>query len=315
MTLGDYALGRFGIEVHHSHLESTRPEAVAEAAHPYYELIYTEGLVSAMLIGTSIRRAAPGEVLVIPAGVRHAHGDSTRGATWSLRFELDMVDGSVRHLFSTCALAAAARRRHLVPEPERPRWRQRFSYLLNELRRDDADEGVVRGLLRSLLQDAARLGENGTDARPAAQHTVLSAVFRYIDENFTRPIGLEDVARAVTLSPSYLTDMVRRHTGRPVHRWITDRRLRAARVLLAETDATVAEIAAKSGFNDTRNFCRRFRSATGRPPRDWRAAVRESTRVRAADELLWGEVVVDRAIEDHGNIRTLAERPGGASRS
>ncbi|TAM74497.1 helix-turn-helix domain-containing protein [bacterium] len=264
-----------------------------------------------MLIGSTIHRAAPGEVLLIPPGLRHAHGDPAKSATWSLRFELGVVDGGVRRLVTAYATPSEQGRRRVVPEPERIRWRQRFSYLLNELRRNDVDEGVVRTLLRSLLQDVARLCDPaGAAAPPGGGHAVLSAVFRYIDENFARPIGLEDVARAVTLSPAYLTDLVRRHTGRPVHRWITDRRLRAARVLLAETDASIATIATQSGFNDARNFCRRFRYATGRPPRDWRAAIRQSAKVRAADDLLWGEIVVDRAIEDHGSIRALVERLG-----
>ncbi|TAM88474.1 helix-turn-helix domain-containing protein [bacterium] len=242
--------------------------------------------------------------------MRHAHGDPANGAAWSLRFEIGVVDGSVRRLVAACALPAEQQRRRVVPEPERLRWRQRFSYLLNELHSDQVDEGLVRGLLRSLLRDLARLSDPAGAPTPGGGHAVLSAVFRYIDENFAQPIGLEDVARAAALSPAYLTDLVRRHTGRPVHRWITDRRLRAARVLLAETDASISTIAIQSGFNDARNFCRRFRYATGRAPRDWRAAIRQSAKVRAADDLLWGEIVVDRAIEDHGSIRALVERLG-----
>lgn len=310
MRTDDYTLGRFGVEVSHSDLETIREGPDPDGVHAYYELIYAETAARAMLIGSSIHRTAPGEVLLIPPGMRHAHGDPATGAAWSLRFELGVVDGSVRHLIAACALPSEQRHRRVVPEPERIRWRQRFSYLLNELQRNDVDEGLVRGLLRSLLQDVARLGDQAGAAPPGGRHAVLSAVFRYIDENFAKPIGLEEVARAVALSPAYLTDLVRRHTGRPVHRWITDRRLRAARVLLAETDASISTIAIQSGFNDARNFCRRFRYAAGRAPRDWRAAIRQSAKVRAADDLLWGEIVVDRAIEDHGSIRTLAERLG-----
>jgi AraC-like DNA-binding protein len=43
-----------------------------------------------------------------------------------------------------------------------------------------------------------------------------------------------------------------------------------ARALLADTDLTVAEVAARVGMADPGYFSRQFRRSHGRSPREWR---------------------------------------------
>jgi AraC-like DNA-binding protein len=61
-----------------------------------------------------------------------------------------------------------------------------------------------------------------------------------------------------------------------VQQWITERRMREARRLLADTDLTVAEIARRVGYRDAGYFVRRFRTAHGVPPVAWRRAGRRT---------------------------------------
>lgn len=79
---------------------------------------------------------------------------------------------------------------------------------------------------------------------------------------------------AVGLTPGHLTTVVGRRTGRTVQQWITERRLREARRLLADTDLTVAEVARRVGYRDGGYFVRRFRTAHGVTPAAWRRAGR-----------------------------------------
>jgi AraC-like DNA-binding protein len=59
-----------------------------------------------------------------------------------------------------------------------------------------------------------------------------------------------------------------------VQQWITERRMREARRLLADTDLTVAEIALRVGYSEAGYFVRRFRLGHGVPPATWRRAGR-----------------------------------------
>src|SRR5438128_399902 len=77
-----------------------------------------------------------------------------------------------------------------------------------------------------------------------------AAVFARIEARFHGNISLRDVAAAAGLTPGHLTTVVGRRTGRTVQQWITERRMREARRLLAHTDLTVAEIGTRVGYRD-----------------------------------------------------------------
>jgi YesN/AraC family two-component response regulator len=101
-------------------------------------------------------------------------------------------------------------------------------------------------------------------------HPQLSEVFRFIEDNYHRPITLSDVAVAVGYSSAYLTNLVRRQTGQTVQNWIIERRMSAARSLLLETDRKVEEIATKVGYHCAVHFFRQFRQHHGTTPQAWR---------------------------------------------
>ncbi|MBW4508052.1 MAG: AraC family transcriptional regulator [Scytonematopsis contorta HA4267-MV1] len=64
----------------------------------------------------------------------------------------------------------------------------------------------------------------------------LPEVFEFIELNYHKNIKLKEVARAVGYSSAYLTDLVRKLTGKTVNNWIIERRLVAASTLLLETN-------------------------------------------------------------------------------
>jgi AraC-like DNA-binding protein len=78
----------------------------------------------------------------------------------------------------------------------------------------------------------------------------------------------------VSLSPSHLTTVVRRKTGRTVGEWIAERRMVEARRLLVETDLAVEEVGRRVGYGDPGYFVRSFRRAHGMTPLGWRRAGR-----------------------------------------
>lgn len=100
----------------------------------------------------------------------------------------------------------------------------------------------------------------------------LRVVFDFIEANYHEPIRLCDVAQAAGYSPAYLTDLVRRQTGQPVHRWVVERRITAAHTLLLETNQTVGQIANAVGYQDAAHFIRQFRQYNGITPQAWRKA-------------------------------------------
>lgn len=117
-------------------------------------------------------------------------------------------------------------------------------------------------------------------ALPAASKSIfpsvsqLSEVFDFIEANYHQPIGLCEVAQAVGYAPAYLTDLVRRRTGKTVNRWIVKRRMAAVHALLLETDHSVDWIAEAVGYQNAGHFFRQFRQYHGTTPQAWRNAQR-----------------------------------------
>lgn len=95
-------------------------------------------------------------------------------------------------------------------------------------------------------------------------------ILHYIDANFDRPLTPRDVAAALHYSTCHLSHVARRELGCTVRDLIFERRMAAARRLLAETHLPVSRIAARVGFADVAHFSRRFSHETGCAPTHWR---------------------------------------------
>ncbi|MEH2084227.1 MAG: response regulator [Nostoc sp.] len=100
----------------------------------------------------------------------------------------------------------------------------------------------------------------------------LKEVFDFIEANYYQSITLSNVAQAVGYSAAYLTDLVRRQTGKPVNHWIVERRMAAVRALLLETNQSANQIAEAVGYQNEGHFFRQFRQYHGTTPQVWRKA-------------------------------------------
>jgi AraC family transcriptional regulator len=83
---------------------------------------------------------------------------------------------------------------------------------------------------------------------------------------FTEHLTLEELGRAVNVSPFHLARSFRRHTGYTLHEYRTHLRLRAAFERLAAGDEDVAVIARAVGFSSHSHLTASFRRTFGVPP-------------------------------------------------
>ncbi|MDX2096626.1 MAG: DNA-binding response regulator [Leptolyngbyaceae cyanobacterium bins.59] len=99
---------------------------------------------------------------------------------------------------------------------------------------------------------------------------LLTQLFEVLETHFHQPIGLPELAQAVGYTPAYLTDLVRRQTGKTLHTWLVERRMQEARHLLRDTDQPVEQIALAVGYEDPSYFSRQFRHYNAMTPKAWR---------------------------------------------
>ena len=258
-------------------------------AHDFLVLLHVERGDGSVRIDGRDHALATGDTFVVAPGavVAPQHGHSGDARIWAVFFPADAVDPSaVASLVSwrthplLSPFVGGARggvQRLRVPPEERAVWLGHLGDLDAELR--DRREGyadAARAHLALLLVRLARLHP----AVPAdlGVEPLLAAVLELVEARYHEPISLRDVADAVGLTTGHLTTVVGRRTGRTVQQWITERRMREARRLLADTDLTVAEIAPRVGYRDAGYFVRRFRTGHGVSPAAWRRAGRRGPR-------------------------------------
>lgn len=298
-----------GVHLRYSPFDAGSEIPVPSVRHPHHELIYVERGDGQQHIGPELIHAQDGDAFMVGAGSFHRHADPSRMTTWSLCFRPQAVDGSIRQRVVSVLAADAVSIK--VPEHERSRWEVRFRYLLDELNahRGD-DDGIVRSALKSVLLDVARLMRTKLTTDGCGRGRLLETVFRYIDEHYRDAISLRDVAAATHFSPAYLTDLVRRETGRPIHQWIGERRISAACLFLVETDLPIAAIAEAVGFRDPTYFGRHFSKVKGQTPRSYREARRLRGLPHSENGRTWDWGGTHAGLLDYVKLRTLAETLG-----
>lgn len=98
----------------------------------------------------------------------------------------------------------------------------------------------------------------------------LSRAKEVIAENLSGRISMTHVAYECGMSPSHFSRAFKRAIGMPPHRWLLQRRVQVAKVLLLQVHMSVADVAVASGFSDQSHLVRVFRRAEGVSPQAWR---------------------------------------------
>ncbi len=87
----------------------------------------------------------------------------------------------------------------------------------------------------------------------------VAAAIKYIREHATEGIRVSDVIARAEQSPSTLERRVKKLLGRTIKAEITRVRLARAKLLLSETEFSVAKVAERTGFAEPKYFCEVFR--------------------------------------------------------
>lgn len=164
-------------------------------------------------------------------------------------------------LLSRAAIAAGAEMARVLALNE--------EYVHELLRLQAAPE--MYHLLRRAMMDFT------VGASPLPRHGTRRWVAKaeaFVKEHYHREdLCLESVAQAVYLSPAYLSHVFRRELGMTLTQYIMQLRVEAAKALLAGTDLTLTEIAARVGYTDTSYFCKLFKRCEQISPGTFRRQV------------------------------------------
>jgi AraC family transcriptional regulator, regulatory protein of adaptative response / methylphosphotriester-DNA alkyltransferase methyltransferase len=137
------------------------------------------------------------------------------------------------------------------------------------------DEWGGRALGRpTVRQPSSDAGSNSGGTRPAtreARREIFAEAVEILEQEATRPISLDEVARRVATSPRQLQRVFSDFAGLGFRAYLRRLRMTEAAGLLASTALPVKEIARRAGYGDPSQFSKAFKRTYGVSPSQFRA--------------------------------------------
>ncbi|MBI3831733.1 MAG: helix-turn-helix transcriptional regulator [Planctomycetes bacterium] len=144
-------------------------------------------------------------------------------------------------------------------------------------RREPGYAGVIESLTSKLVLDTARAsieaalpGEAVTPRIQDPAKAMVDQATRYMRDNLTRNLSIQDIAAQVNLSERHFTRLYTKYAKRSPIEALTAMRMESAAQLLLDRSLPIKEIAERAGYPDVRYFTTVFRKHSGLPPAQFR---------------------------------------------
>jgi AraC-like DNA-binding protein len=106
------------------------------------------------------------------------------------------------------------------------------------------------------------------------ENEIMIRVKTYIENNLSSELNSDSVSAASGLSLSLLNKLFKKYTGKGVGGFVRQRRIRAACLMIRESDNNFTQIAERLGFNSIHYFSRTFKQLMGMTPSQYANSVK-----------------------------------------
>ena len=118
-------------------------------------------------------------------------------------------------------------------------------------------------LLKDILIQTARLAnteQKGINRQKADE------ILQYVHQHYERPLTNKEIAEAFCYHENYISSLILKYTGLPLHQYVLNYKMHMAIVLLQSTNLSIGEVAEKVGMPDIKHFSKCFKKLLGHPP-------------------------------------------------
>lgn len=224
-------------------------------AHNYVMAFSADGFVTYETEGQYITAGRNGVCLFPPGNLRSGAAD--RLHPWhfiSVNFDLTFLKGNKsefhRKMLHTANVSGDVRN---------------LFFLLSKIW--ERKEALYRLKSRTIVQEILTHLLQTEMENSVPRHKQLDAAKKYIQDNFTNDISLEDLARGAGFSLSHFRKLFTEYYGRSPKQYILYLRLNKARDLLSANESNVSETARLCGFHNVFYFSDLFKKTFGVPPK------------------------------------------------
>ena len=139
---------------------------------------------------------------------------------------------------------------------------------------DGVQQAYLDDLMHLLMFQLLRCYSDAASVAVLSQHALsphrLRCAIDFIESHLDQPVGVSEIAASVGMSAFHFSRAFRMSTGSPPYAYLLDRRIAAAKRLLAKPGRSIADIARACGFTSPSQFSRMFRLSVGANPTSYR---------------------------------------------
>lgn len=245
-------------------------------SHNFYEFLFCHNAGGVeYLVGANRYRLQKGDVIMIPPGISHRPllpdhlaEPYRRDVLWisqEMMEQMEIVIPEQEQIRSQeyRLLRTAGTRWEFLGELFRHGVRE------NETREPGWEEIVLGNTIQILVYLRRAIQDRSAAPLKAEKPELLNQVLAYVEEHLSEKITLAEIARVFWVSQSTVTQTFRNKLGVSFYRCVTQRRLIAAKNLIAE-GLPLETVGQKVGFSDYSSFYRAFKQEFGISPRQFR---------------------------------------------
>lgn len=246
-------------------------------SHSYAELIYccgTSGIE--YLLGTDRYRLQTGDIIFVPPGVSHRPLFPERMETPYIRDVIWISPEFMQMVRPFFEEEDVDPRRNFTPlRTVGTPWGflgELFEQgVREEQERKPGWEGAVIGNTMMLLTHLNRAYKQRNAGQIRAEKPeLLDRITAFVEKNYAEHITIDALGKRFYVSGSTISHLFKQKMGISVYRYITQRRLIAAKTLI-EQGGQLEHVAMLAGFSDYSSFYRAFKQEYGISPRQYRA--------------------------------------------
>lgn len=142
---------------------------------------------------------------------------------------------------------------------------------LTLLSRSPEDQAIIAPLTLSLLHLCRKGVSEETTRSPSRPEFLYHSICNWLQENYARSLGREEVARFFNITPNHLSRLFSQQGTMSFVDYLRWVRMAKARMMLQKYHLPVGDVALRCGYPDGDYFTRLFRRQFGLTPGEYRA--------------------------------------------
>jgi AraC family L-rhamnose operon transcriptional activator RhaR len=264
-------------------------------AHDFIEIAYVVSGIGTHCIGENEYNVSKGDLFIINYNIPHefrSHEDLNKPRLWVYNciFEPEFLDYKLVNSRDFHNITQHFLFRSVFPEEAtfnddiklQGKESQEIEELYEKMYREFMlkDEGyieILRAYVIELLITIFRLYKKTdvlNDKLETHRQEIMNRVIRYMKDNYTKELKLEEISTIAFLSPNYFSKLFKECTSMTVSEYMQKIRIEEACRLLKSTERKVIDIAFEVGYRDIKYFNQIFKRISGRTPGDYRKTLK-----------------------------------------